>query len=486
MGELDSRAQYLDVAASVVGLDPAGEPAFAHLVSPVKVGDVADRLGVSRAAMYKLWPTQHEFWVDLATHLITRDADEPWIVGAVVGLADEVDPSAPDLFEATRRWFGSVQQQFAADHRLVLRSASLAYPLPEDTAARRMQLERRDRARAARSVEQALVAARRRPVPSLTVDDLTLAIAMLVDGSAMLSWTAPDLMRAWAPSVEDGAGPWSALAFAVRCVMAELTEPGPPPDRTSTFDGEPEPVAREEWRASPRTPAQDRALRAGAQIIAELVAEAGRGDGSQTARGDVLGHITIDRVARAAGVSRRHLYNLWGSQAKFRADLLAHLSRREFVDYFADFDDAAFESLISLDDPDELALTIGELVNRERPTTDDQTAQARFAFRGQLTDPRVRTRMQQNLEQAVAEQARRLRDLADLLGLDHDAGLRSEETSLLLMIAGGGSERLNGIDPDTVRAELPYRAGKWSLFPIVVQSIISQSIRARSAPPSAC
>lgn len=455
--------------------EPVGEPAFGHLVSHVKVADVATRVGVSRAAIYKLWPAQHDFLVDLATYLLTEEDDDPWIVSGVVGLASEIDPSAPDLFEATRVWFGRVQQSLAGDPRLVLRSASLAYPLPEDVAMRRTELERRYRRTAARAVRQALETTGRRPVSSLTVDDLTLAIVMLVDGSAMLSWNAPELVRSRTPTPDDGEPPWSALAYAVRCVLTGLTEPGvihPAPDRQAPDRQAP----TDGWQTRPWTPAQRRALEAGAQIMAELISRVGRDDERHEDRSDVLGHVTMDRVARAAGVSRRHLYNLWSSQSEFRADLLSHLSQREFADYFADFDDAALEAMVQLSDPVDLALAIGEMVNEERPSTDGQAMRARFAFRGQLTDPGVRGRVQRNLERAIDEQSRRLAGFEDLVDPDSEVVLDGEQVSLLLLITAGGSERLNRIDPVTVRAKLPYRGGRWSLFSIVCQTIISHSI----------
>ncbi len=472
-----SRTRYLAAAASVAESEPAGEPAFGHLVSHVKLSDVAERLGLSRAALYKLWPTQHEFWVDLATHLLTEVEDDPWIVRSTSGLAPAVE-SAPDPREATRTWFNGVQERLAGDPRLALRSASLAYQLPERVARRRTSLERRDRAAAARHVQRALDVAGRRPVPSLSVEDLTLAVTMLVDGSAMLSWTAPDLMVARAPTPLDDPRSWSVLAFAVWCVLEELTEPGA--RGASVRPAADPPSVDEDWEHPGSTPARRRALHAGGQILFDLIA----GEGPESAKvddhSDVLGHVTMHRVARAAGVSRRHLYDVWGSQAEFQAELHGYLSRREFEDYFADFDDAALRSVLSLDDPTELALTIGEIVNAEPPAPPGQPVRARFAFRGQLTDPGVRGRMRDTLELAVKEQAGRLEGLAAWMALDFDAGLDGEQVSLLLLGTAGGSERMNRIDPHAVRSQRSYRGGRWSLFSIVCQAIISRCIGATS------
>jgi hypothetical protein len=51
---------------------------------------------------------------------------------------------------------------------------------------------------------------------------------------------------------------------------------------------------------------------------------------------------------------------------------------------------------------------------------------------------------------------------------------------MLLVIAGGGSERLNRIDPDLAMTKRSYRGGTWSLFSIVCQCLISRSVGAAS------
>jgi AcrR family transcriptional regulator len=65
------RDDYLDIGAAMVaesalagGADP--RLALAH----VKLADVAARAGVTKGALYHLWPSQEAFWRDLLHHLI--------------------------------------------------------------------------------------------------------------------------------------------------------------------------------------------------------------------------------------------------------------------------------------------------------------------------------------------------------------------------------------------------------------------------------
>lgn len=472
---IDAKRKYLDAAVSLATSDTVGEPAFGHLVAHVKLSEVATRLGLSRASLYKLWSTQHDFWVDLATFVTIERDDDPWIGSGIEGLGGALRAAGGDHTEAVRTWFDSVERRLAADPRLVLRSASLGYPLPDELVQHRRTAERQHRAHASVALRQALVDAGCRPVASLSVDDLTLALTMLIDGSAMFSWSAPDLARQRVRLLDEPSTTWSPLAYAARCVLEELLEPGQLADDVSD---PPEPLP-----AAPVVPAwtgaQLRALREGAAALSELI------DGTRMPTdhsADALGHVGIDQVARAAGVTRRHLYNLWESQSEFRADLLTYLSAKEFGEYFTDFDDAALELVLSIKDPTELTLTIAELVNTKVMADERSTSDTTFAFRSQLTDPVLRDRVQDNLARAIDHQAARLTLLAELLQIEGAPGDRvgTQDLAMLLVIAGGGSERLNRIDPDLALTKRSYRGGTWSLFSIVCQCLISRSVGAAS------
>lgn len=57
------------VAEAVKGVPPDPGLALAH----VKVADVAERAGVTKGALYHLWPSQEDYWHDLLLYLFEQD-----------------------------------------------------------------------------------------------------------------------------------------------------------------------------------------------------------------------------------------------------------------------------------------------------------------------------------------------------------------------------------------------------------------------------
>ena len=65
------RTDYLDIGAAIVAESAkagAADPGLA--LAHVKLADVADRAGVTKGALYHIWPSQESFWHDLLAHLI--------------------------------------------------------------------------------------------------------------------------------------------------------------------------------------------------------------------------------------------------------------------------------------------------------------------------------------------------------------------------------------------------------------------------------
>lgn len=65
------RERYLDIGASLVAESSVGvgaDPALA--LSHVKIAEVARRAGVTKGALYHLWPSQESYWSDLLDHLL--------------------------------------------------------------------------------------------------------------------------------------------------------------------------------------------------------------------------------------------------------------------------------------------------------------------------------------------------------------------------------------------------------------------------------
>lgn len=69
----ERRRDYLDIGAQLVAeaaRSKAPDPGLA--VAHVKLVDVARRAGVTKGALYHLWPSKEDSWHDLVVHLFTR------------------------------------------------------------------------------------------------------------------------------------------------------------------------------------------------------------------------------------------------------------------------------------------------------------------------------------------------------------------------------------------------------------------------------
>jgi AcrR family transcriptional regulator len=133
-------AELVAEAATVAPPDPG--LALAH----VKVADVAERAGVTKGALYHLWPSQEDYWHDLLLFLFEHDR----LLGetAIADQADDLraafgsdDPG--DLIEHANLIFDLVKD----DPAFLVRLGIFSYLYDEDVRAR---LDREYRAGVAR------------------------------------------------------------------------------------------------------------------------------------------------------------------------------------------------------------------------------------------------------------------------------------------------------------------------------------------------
>ena len=105
------RDDYLDIGAALVAESsgPGGaEPGLA--LAHVKLADVAERAGVTKGAMYHIWPSQEVFWQDLLTHLM--ESNQLFGVDQVAAIATDLVAAAgapPTLREYGNALFDSLR-----------------------------------------------------------------------------------------------------------------------------------------------------------------------------------------------------------------------------------------------------------------------------------------------------------------------------------------------------------------------------------------
>jgi AcrR family transcriptional regulator len=471
------KERLLAVADQLALEDPLGEPAYGHLAGKVTLAEVASRIGCSRPTLYKRWLTQHDFRTELAARLVVPP--DHWQHDSMRSLAAQLDDDHPDLFEACRRWSNEpVPPRLAT--RLRLRGAVTGFPLPVELARRRCEHERRDRALAASALEDLLRRVGRRPVGSLTVADLETNIAVLVDSATMIE----QLLGPLPPLVVDGdeGRAWSILGYGVRCLFTELTEPIPRGASSATSSAERTLEAPVEERSrQAESSLREQALRTGEAVFFERM-EAGQIDDDPAA----LSHVTIDRLAHRAGISRRRLYDIWPSQKDLRLDVVRHQIVHASTAYVGDLDTAVRYLFVERPEPPSptlAALAVCEAINRHR-NVGTTPLYPQFSLLAELNDPMLGELHRAAVLRSSKRQAELLQALVDLLDVTLRPGVGVAAVNRLLVMAAGGSNRLHAIDPDAIRTDVPHHGGTWSTFSIACSAIVAHSVHTTGSTAS--
>ncbi len=464
--------KYLDIAAELVNQDVAGEPPSGHLAGRARFDEVAKRMGVARSALYRLWPTQLDYWRDLVKYAVSEPTmsvsdlfdPEPGVVPS--NPEDPLDLEA--VIDRLRLRVTQATEVLASDAKDMIRTGLAGYPRVEGVNELASTVERDDRRVAASRLAGGLQAAGRRPIAPLTMIDLVTCIEMMLDGAVINGRTYPWFIEHRVVLDDLPGRPWSLAALGIRAVLTEFTEEGELTADDRSLLGDPvqgktahqHDAARPAWNA-----AQCEALEVGIGIIAGPDSAA-----ATTGTGVALGHVTLARVARAAGVTRRQMYHLWPTQAEFRRDLIDHLvrpKRVDFLDRFSGAVQAAFEA-----GHDRFVLEMVEAINAHRLTEAEPTPDVSFALQPLLGEPGLAEWRRQARQDLLNDYRGRVAAVAQIWDADPLGGLTIDDVSGLSIIGAAGSERLHRADPTGLRYGLPWRGRRYSLFAILNQALM--------------
>jgi AcrR family transcriptional regulator len=396
-----ARARHLAAAAELVTAPPE-PPLVAGGMAGIRLQDLAEATGRSRSSLYKLWPTQEDFWADLSLHLLFEhdhgfgDGDLPWFSaveasGAAGGGLAISDPE--DAAEVMRAFLAAIQDFIVENPGIASRGTLLGYhDLPEAQEVRARALERRLQ-------DLGLVLAGMEAVtghevrPPATPYDLAVAFWALGDGFAVLAHLVPRVAEVRV-QVDDGRGPrpWGLFSFAIREVLTRTATPAvgtplPPPTAPTVAEQHEQLLAR--WDA-----AQREVLHAGTSLFFARIAGSDAAGREATEGIDVPAQVTVASVARASGVSRRAVYDLWSSVDELRLDLLAVLLAA---------DRQRIDQLLSRVQPGEgAAATFGIALTRPPAEGRLPPAHASLAYLPEVTHPAVRQLYEQQVERTLA------------------------------------------------------------------------------------
>lgn len=215
----ERRRDYLEIGAQLVAESATGsapDPGLA--LAHVKVADVAARAGVTKGALYHLWPSQEDYWNDLLAHVLRHDrrageSDLPEILHSARTLLDDrTDPWA---------YAELVFEHFRDDARYLARISLHSYLFDDDI---RSALDRDFRTAVARFgdvIAEALRVRGRRLLPGVSAEDLVVALASLLQGMCLEHRIDPDR----APTLELDGVTRGLFSVGAEALVLALTEP---------------------------------------------------------------------------------------------------------------------------------------------------------------------------------------------------------------------------------------------------------------------
>ena len=213
------RTDYLDIGADLVAesaLAGDSEPGLA--LAHVKLADVADRAGVTKGALYHIWPSQEAFWHDLLVHLMESNqlfgADQLAAIGTDLAQAIGTDPTLRDYGNAL---FDSL----STDPSFYARISLFSYLDAEFVRAELDRSFRDSVERVLPALEQSLAAMGRRVVQGASLWDVAVAVAALLDGLCLQYRISPE--RTPELPLADGAR-WTLFAAAADALLMGYTE----------------------------------------------------------------------------------------------------------------------------------------------------------------------------------------------------------------------------------------------------------------------
>jgi AcrR family transcriptional regulator len=179
------REDYLDIGAELLASAAergASEPGLA--LAHVKLSDVAELAGVTKGALYHLWPSQEAYWADLLQHLI----DSHQLFGVDVlhelgtRLLAELGGAEHDGGTAMRAHADTLFAVLREDPMFFARVSLFSY-LDDSSVRASLDEQFRDAAAAALpALELAIRRAGRRVRDRDSLWDLAVSVAALLDG----------------------------------------------------------------------------------------------------------------------------------------------------------------------------------------------------------------------------------------------------------------------------------------------------------------
>ena len=467
------RTKYLRLAEELVTDEAPDRHASSHVVSRVRLSDVAVALGVSRAFVSRMWASEREFWDDLASYIAANEAGPSRMDVGGVFIGAETDEST--IGECARRALNARQKTLIDDPWWIIRAALLGHPhdnrlgpLVAGTAASTI----------ATIGEQWWLVLRlldRVPTDSLTVSDLSAAMYCVADGLAIggrltAAVTTADIVTE--PDEMPDAGRWSLLAYAAYCMLRRCTRPRRDDEqRADQFDRSSLRSA-ESLRGTPDWSVPQRsALDSGRQLFIDRLRSMPP-PGTEEPIAGPLANVTVANLARRAGVSRQALYKLWPTQSELRIDLIHSLYQDEYEGALGIANAAIDAAMV---DPATATVAVFERMLTWLRQTQPMSRLGYMVFAADFNDWRVKEVGRSVTEQALERYAVQISAMLVALRLQLREGVRPFHLAALTSLTAFGATRLAQSNPELLSNAGQASSAAWTPLAVVMNAFVVES-----------
>ncbi|MEI2697366.1 MAG: TetR/AcrR family transcriptional regulator [Microthrixaceae bacterium] len=214
------RADYLEIGAQIVTTFSADESRSATVdaLANVKVADIADRAGVTKGAIYHVWPSQEEYRKDLLRRLLEQSS-QAGVRELHEMLADE-DLLAGDPREIMNRYADFVFDALKDDPAFFARFSFYVYAANPEVAELLAAGDDTLVKEFSPLIELYLQLEGRRIRPPFSTEMLLIAVNSLFQGLCLRYRTSPEM-------VDRGVGPEAMRMYAhgLQSIVLHFSEP---------------------------------------------------------------------------------------------------------------------------------------------------------------------------------------------------------------------------------------------------------------------
>lgn len=230
----DRRRDYLAIGAAIVTnfTESESRAATVDALANVKVAEVADRAGVTKGAVYHVWPSQEDYRKDLLQRLLEHSNSKG--VRELDELLADPDLAGQDPRTIMRRYADYVFEALKDDPAFFARFSFYVYAANPEVSE---LLARGDDAvveQFAPVLELYLTLLGRRVRPPFTTELMLISINALFQGLCLRYRTSPDLVEH--PVGPDGMGMY---AHGLESIVMHFSEPDPDASSAPGQPGQP-------------------------------------------------------------------------------------------------------------------------------------------------------------------------------------------------------------------------------------------------------